>query len=80
MPKLPKVPRLFLGKMFPRYFGPEDEEEWEIDVYRKCCTLRVDDTWNYIDVLDKLPPIPVDDITEVKFEQKPRTPPSDDEG
>ena len=33
--KLPNVPPLFLGKMYKRNSGPADEEEWEIDIYRR---------------------------------------------
>ena len=70
--KFPNVPRLFLGKMYKRNYGPDDEEEWDIDVFRRCSNLCVDDTWKYTDVLDKLPAIPVDDIDDVKTKKKGR--------
>ena len=82
MLKLPNVPPLFLGKMYKRHIGPADEEEWEIDIYRRCCNLRVDDNWKYADVLDKLPPLPVDDVNDVITKESIRTHPSvsDDAG
>ena len=77
MLKLPKVPHLFLGKMYKRSSGPADDEEWEIDIYRHCCNLRADNNWKFTDILDKLPPIPVDDIMDVETQKPPSV--SDDE-
>ena len=81
MLKLPNVPRVFLGKMYKRSSGPADDEEWEIDIYRRCCNLRADDNFKFTDILEKLPTIPVDHITDVETKTRRGTPPSvsDDE-
>ena len=57
VPTLPNVLCLIVGDMAkqPQYQEPEDEREWEIDVYWHAYNLSADDTF---DVLEKLPPIP----------------------
>ena len=58
----------------PRYQEPEDEWEWEIDIYWHAYNLTADDTF---DMLKKLPPIPCYPIFP---EMVPQDTPDDDEG
>ena len=61
VPTLPNVPHFILGGMakHPRYLEPEEEWEWEIDIYRRTYNLCADDSF---DVLKKLPSIPSNPI------------------
>ena len=56
---------------------PRYELKWEIDIYRHAHNLTADDTWTYIDMLKKLPPIPYYPIFP---EMVPQDAPDDDEG
>ena len=57
----------------PQYQEPEDEWEWEIDIYRCAYNLSADDTF---DMLKKLSPIPCYPIFP---EMVPQDAPSNDD-
>ena len=76
VPTLPNLPpHLFVDKMAsPRYQEPEDEWEWEIDIYWHHYNLTADD--DTLDVLKKLPPIPCNPLFP---EMVPQDAPDDDD-
>ena len=76
VPTLPNLPpHLFVDKMAsPRYQEPEDEWEWQIDIYQHHYNLTADD--DTLDVLKKLPPIPCNPIFP---EMVPQDAPDDDD-
>ena len=78
VPTLPNVPQLFVGDTTmakqPQYQEPEDEWEWQIDIYWCAYNLTTDD--DTFDMLKKLPPIPCNPIFP---EMVPQDAPDDDD-
>ena len=72
---LPNVPEFLSGTMYnyPRVEEPEDQWEWEISIHARIQNLTSDDTF---EVLENLPPIPINPIVA---EWVPQDVPDDDD-
>ena len=75
MRTLPNVPEFLSGTMYnyPRVEEPEDQWEWEVSIHARIQNLTSDDTF---EVLENLPPIPINPIVA---EWVPQDVPDDDD-